>query len=219
MYRVYLVAGSTSGASSELIQDIASGADSVIAVDGGADWLYKADVLPDMFVGDKDSVSDKVVNLMKKHNVEADIYPVDKDYTDLALAFNKARELIVEAQDEEFEVVLSCVSGGAQDHNLAALGTIAHNSDLKCVIEEDDFTAFILSEDGVEAAEFDDAFVGTKLSCIALKPNSCVSEEGMKWELDHKDLEVLGDLGMSNVITSDESRLICHSGCVAVFVN
>lgn len=219
MYRVLLVGASTDNSHIDLIEELSEMSDYIIAVDGGANYLYKAQVIPDGYCGDCDSIEQKTKDWLKAQNVEANIFDKDKDYTDLNLAFRIARKKISEAQDEEFEVVLTCVSGGRQDHNLAVFGCIAQNADLKPVVEETNYTAYVLSPDGVLNCEFDENFKSSQVSCIPLAQGCCISEKGMKWDLDHKELEALSDLGMSNVIESDCAEIVCHSGVVGVFLN
>ena len=45
-----------------------------------------------------------------------------------------------------------------------------------------------------------------------------LSERGFKWELDHRELLLLGDEGISNVVTSATASVECHAGAVAAFL-
>ncbi|MGN0286526.1 MAG: HAD-IA family hydrolase [Atopobiaceae bacterium] len=54
-------------------------------------------------------------------------------------------------------------------------------------------------------------------SVVALRPNTVVSETGARWNLDHRELDLLGDMGISNVATGD-TRVECHSGIAVVYL-
>ena len=45
-----------------------------------------------------------------------------------------------------------------------------------------------------------------------------LSERGLKWELDQRELPPLGDEGVSNVVTSAAAEVVCHAGTLAVFL-
>ena len=59
---------------------------------------------------------------------------------------------------------------------------------------------------------------GATFSFVALAPGTVVSEDGMEWELDHKPCELLGDLGVSNVVRAERARFTCHAGCAVAYV-
>jgi len=40
----------------------------------------------------------------------------------------------------------------------------------------------------------------------------------MKWDLDHHEMGLLDDLGVSNVIESEDAAVECSSGAVAAFL-
>ena len=39
----------------------------------------------------------------------------------------------------------------------------------------------------------------------------------MRWNLDHKRVALLSDLGVSNVIDSDGAAIMCHEGVIAAW--
>lgn len=59
---------------------------------------------------------------------------------------------------------------------------------------------------------------GAPFSFIPLMPGTVVSEQGMEWELDRWRCELLGDLGVSNVLRSDRAVFTCHAGCAVAYV-
>ena len=142
-------------------------------------------------------------------------YHPHKDATDLELALDAVAERWPGAT-----VRATCLTGGAPDHFLAVMGRLARwhgGADGEAGLEliENAFEARILhAGETWRIMHTRDR----RFSFVALAPDTVVSEEGMRWNLDHKRVELLGDLGISNVIDSDEATITCHEGTVAAFL-
>lgn len=80
--------------------------------------------------------------------------------------------------------------------------------------EEEAFSARILHAGEAWALE---AAQGRTFSFVPLEPGTVVSEEGMRWLLDHRRTELLSDLGISNVIEAPAARIVCHEGALAAW--
>ena len=65
-------------------------ADLIIAADGGSRHALAIDVLPDVVVGDLDSLDDVTHQRLKHAETRFITYPTHKDYTDLELAIRHA---------------------------------------------------------------------------------------------------------------------------------
>ena len=214
---ILLIAGSPCGVKDSLAMSLASASDVVIAVDKGADTCFSANITPDYFCGDADSISSRAYSWIMGSTTRTKIYPCEKDDTDLSLAFTIGRKLALEAGCVP-RILLCCASGGRPDHALGVFGVMAKNSDMAPVMCEDGFRAYVLSPFGCDRWQATQFVLGHTLSVLALRDNTCVSEKGLKWELDKKRMDSLCDLGVSNVIESDEAEVICHEGVCAVFV-
>ena len=132
----------------------------------------------------------------------------DRDDTDLGLAL---AEVARRWPDANLRCI--CMSGGAPDHALAVLGRLAAYSG--CVeVWEDSFVQRILKAgDCWELAGHRDE----RFTFIPLSVEAVVSERGMRWNLDHKRVALLSDLGVSNVIDSDGAAIMCHEGVIAAW--
>ena len=62
--------------------------DFVIGVDSGTDYLYKLFLIPNLIIGDLDSISTKTLERAEKDSAEIIRYETDKDKTDLELALD-----------------------------------------------------------------------------------------------------------------------------------
>jgi thiamine pyrophosphokinase len=95
-------------------------ADVVIAADGGARWLMAHDRLPDLLVGDLDSLAPDAVAELAGAGVAVERHPVDKDESDTELAVERAVAL-----GAAEIVVLGALGGSRIDHELANLLLLA----------------------------------------------------------------------------------------------
>ena len=99
----------------------------VVAADAGADRLLKYNIVPDMIIGDLDSVSDKTVTRLEKWTVANK----DVQKTDLEKAMDYA------FKQGAKEITVIGWSGGRIDHTLAALGLVF---DPRVKLVDDKFT-------------------------------------------------------------------------------
>lgn len=215
--RALVVAGSPAPSSPGLVARLASEADYVVAADRGIDTLRAAGVAPQVFCGDSDSASPEGASWGHEASLVNLDFPSEKYATDLALALESARHEAAR-QEKRLELCLSCASGGRPDHALGVIGQLLRLSEASPRMVEDDFECRVLSPGGAEAWDLGPRARGCTLSVVALLPQSVCSETGVRWELSHRELPLLGDEGISNVVTSDDARVSCHEGALAVFL-
>lgn len=199
-----MVCGSPVVASADLLRQLAGECDHVVAVDRGLDALLGAGLSCDVYVGDVDTVSDEGRALVDAAaDFEVERHNPYKDCADLALALDTVRRRWPDA-----EVVATCATGGRPDMALSVLGLLAGYEDAPIWIAEDKVVARILHAGEswtIEGAE------GKTFSIIAIAPNTEVSEHGLEWELDHAQLSLLADTGISNVVRSTATIQV-HTG-------
>ena len=92
--------------------------DSAIAVDGGGDVFYKYKILPQILLGDLDSISCDGLKFMKENNVPIEEFNPEKDSTDGELGVLKAKEM-----GGKKIILLGC-TGNRIDHLLGNLGLL-----------------------------------------------------------------------------------------------
>ena len=78
--------------SKKFLQEIHEG-DYVIGVDRAAYWLIRQGRIPDVAIGDFDSVTKKEFGLIKKSIKTIKTYPKEKNSTDMELAMMHAKSL------------------------------------------------------------------------------------------------------------------------------
>jgi thiamine pyrophosphokinase len=96
------------------------GDDLVIAADSGAKWLDEQRRLPDVLVGDLDSIDPGLLERLTAQGVAIERHAADKDASDAELALARA---ISEGADEV--VILGGIGGPRLDHQLANLLLLA----------------------------------------------------------------------------------------------
>ena len=112
MRYIIVTGGPLPDESAKLINELsASDEDTVlIACDGGCDILARHNIVPDLVVGDMDSISEVGLDFINSHNVFIERYPVEKDWTDSEIALGKT---------EDEEVILVTPDSGRLDHVIA----------------------------------------------------------------------------------------------------
>lgn len=223
--RILLVAGSPAPSSSALVSRLAAQNDLVLAVDRGADACRAAGVVPGAFCGDADTVSEEGLGWVRDQALRCEdgdeipirLFPPAKDDTDLSLGFTCARELAAE-RGEKLKVTVTCASAGRMDHALAVFGVLAKNADLAPRLIEDEFECRILAPSGTDTWALGEGAQGSHFSFVALADDTCVSETGLRWELDHFHVDALRDRGISNVVDAADACVTCHEGILAAFL-
>ena len=193
--------------SGELLKSCADCADLTIAADRGLEAFAAAGVMPDILLGDMDSVRGDVLQRMQAV-AEIDRLPCIKDDTDGVHALDVAI-----ARGAEHITLLGAL-GGRMDHALANLMLLvrAHRSGVK---------AQILSEtmriERVDGCTVISGARGDTASLLPLGEAKGVTLRGFFYPLDHHDLDSSYPLGISNVITQDEASVSVEQGDLLLF--
>jgi thiamine pyrophosphokinase len=216
MLHALVVGGSPEVPSKKLLRDLAETSDYVVAADAGASSLKAAGIVPQAFCGDADSCGDDVYDWVRQTVEHTELYPREKDETDLVLAIKHAQR---EAADRKAKLRLTFtgISGGRPDHFLGVWGVLASCRQDAPSIAEDGYSCRVLSSEGDDSWYLEDC-VGSTVSLVALSSDTVASARGMHWNLDHAPLVPLGDMGVSNVVDEALAELRCHAGLLAVFL-
>ena len=102
----------------QLQEELAKQPEIIIAADGGGTALAALKVYPDLLLGDLDSIASEIVSDFRLHGVELQIFPTNKDQTDLQLALEYAY------QKGFKNIRVLGALGGRLDHTLGNLGLL-----------------------------------------------------------------------------------------------
>lgn len=191
-----------------LLAEFAEDADFIIGVDGGAAVCRGAGVRPHVVVGDMDSLGLDVAREFEADGVEVEVFPSDKDLTDLDLAVEVARSRGAD------RLLFTAAFSGRLDHTLAAIGTLVRCADLRPLVREPGMNAWLL--DAGNRGEIALCGAGATVSLIAIGSDTVVSFAGVRWPLVRATLEPLSSFAVSNIVSADRAIVTVHSGTLLV---
>lgn len=182
------------------------GYDLIIAVNGGAKKLLSAGVVPDIFVGDGDSLEESDLDKLKRLGCEVFLFPTEKDEIDTELALRKAVERGAKSID------IFCWMGDRLDM-LLALMYLMGSFDIDITAKSEQLIV------GVVSSETElDANVNEKWSIVPIAGDAeRVTLRGFKYEITQKDMPCDHPYGISNVAVSSKVRIAVGRGKVAYF--
>ncbi|WP_448522983.1 thiamine diphosphokinase [Pseudothermotoga sp.] len=180
--------------------------DLVIAVDGGAKRFLKLGLVPDLFVGDGDSLDESDLNELKALGCEVLLFPKEKDEIDTELALRMA----IERGAEEIDVF--CWMGERLDMLLALMYLMA-SLNVKITAKSRKLIVGVVSKE-VEL----EAKLNEKWSIIPIAGDAHgVTLKGFKYEIVRKDMPCEHPYGVSNVAVSSKVKISVERGKVAYF--
>ncbi|MCR5670320.1 MAG: thiamine diphosphokinase [Butyrivibrio sp.] len=187
-------------------------ADYVIACDSGLDYADRYGIVPDLVMGDYDSVSEENLKRIETNEIKSLRFPKEKDDTDTSLALKHALELGYK------DIRMVCVFGNRMDHAFANI-QVAHygakrGATVRMYDEKTKITVF--SNSKIELA----GKKGCNLSVFSLSDASRnVTIKGTKYELESGELTNSFPLGQSNEITCDKAEVSVEDGVIMVILS
>ncbi len=182
--------------------------DFLIAADGGTMHILNLGLVPNIVIGDMDSMQESVLLRLGNLNVEMRRYPADKNETDLELALEYAIE------SGYREIIIVAALGGRLDQTLANISLLA---DLRPL------TFDIRLNDGVEEIFFCRSQVqvrGRSGDIVSLIPWGGevmgVITENLKWPLSGETLYPYKTRGVSNEMLGEEASIKIDSGLLLI---
>ncbi len=201
-----------SGGQYSSLENIAS-ASFIIACDKGLEYALKENVVPDLFVGDCDSVSIQIPFAVNKI-----ILPREKDETDTLYAIKYA------LNEGYKDFVLYCALGNRLDHTLSNLQCCAcilsQGGSVRIVSESCEVYFVDSSKEKIIALPEENENKKYALSVLSYT-NCCkgVSIKGAKYELNKALLTNDFPLGISNEFKNEEVIISCEEGILLVLVS
>ena len=179
-------------------------ADLIIAADGGTQHVSKLGYMPDVIVGDLDSLEDEQRQRLQAAGVQIIIFPAKKDKSDLELALLHAKE------EEASQVTMLAALGRRWDHSLANLLLAAQPEfeDMQVsFLHGKERLFFVRSKREISAEE------GTRLSLIPLGGNARgVRTEGLAYPLKGETLTFGSSRGISNIFAQEKASIELEAG-------
>ncbi|MDM8535985.1 thiamine diphosphokinase [Desulfobacterales bacterium HSG17] len=194
--------GEFNGVSRELIKS----GNYIIAADGGALHCIGMKIIPDVVIGDFDSLSsENIINLQESG---ADIlrFPAKKDQTDLELALEHA---VLQGAKE---IIILGALGGRWDmtfSNVLLMAKLSYSDCLVRVIDEYNEIVLIKTGERIKLS----GRKGDTLSLIPLAGDALgITTEGLEYPLDSDKLSFGSPRGVSNVMLGQKAGVHIKQG-------
>ena len=183
-------------------------ADLVICADGGARHLRNFGIMPDILVGDLDSISHSDYESLKDAGIEIIKFPVQKDMTDAQLAV----ELAIQKGCKT--VVMIGALGSRLDHSISNVNLLKRllDADVKGIIANEHNEAVLINSNICLKKED-----GIKVSLLPLTTYvSGVTTKGLYYPLEDATLEIGSTWGVSNEFSDDTASVSITDGLLLV---
>lgn len=206
--RCVIVCASPESGSEYILEEIEPKKDFVICADGGMSHLKRAEIVPDIWVGDFDSWQGEV----KSKNSQIVRLNPEKDDTDTISCINKANELGFK------KIALLCALGGRTDHTFANLSVLLYG------MERGLYISIITPFEELKALKDGEYIIdnqkGKTFSVFAFGCDVAeISYEGTKYPLNHYSMKASYPIGISNIFTNDKAAIKVHRGKVLYIIN
>lgn len=182
--------------------------DYIICADGGTRHALSLNLQPNLIVGDLDSAAKDALAKFKNNGVEIELYPRDKNETDLELAIHRATEFHPQ------QILILAALGGRLDQTLANI----------TLLTDPGLSAFdVRLDDGVE-----EIFVcrnqmnvyGRAGDLVSLIPwqgaVTGIQTKNLRWALQDETLYPDKTRGISNEMTDQAASISIGSGLLLI---
>lgn len=181
----------------------------IIAIDGGANHLYKMGIKADYIVGDLDSIEEKVFEKSKDEGVEYYKYPCKKDETDSELG------ILLAIEKGNMCIDIYAALGGRIDHELINIGLLYY------ILKKGVYPRIISETEDIYILENDEiAIEGNKGDIVSVIPckgdAKGVTLRDLEYPLDEFDLEYSTPRGVSNVMLDNVCHINVRDGCLLI---
>lgn len=203
MLRVIIFAAGKYG-KKEYYRNIITSDDFLLCADGGANFAYSLGLVPNLVLGDFDSIAPDVQKLLENEGCPFVKYPAEKDESDLELALEHALRIKPE------EIIIFGALGGRIDHALANIFL------LETAVPPE--LSFSLRDEGLAIYLFNESLVleGNKGDILSLLPLSEKAEnvrtEGLSYPLKGEVLYRNQTRGLSNIFVSEKVMITISAG-------
>ncbi|MCX8062762.1 MAG: thiamine diphosphokinase, partial [Anaerolineales bacterium] len=185
-----------------------------IAADGGLRHCQRLNILPNILVGDFDSLTEEEVQRMQNQGVQVERFPARKDETDLELALQIADQHGVD------QIVILGGLGARWDQTFAnlLLPVSQRFRHIPMVLLDGEYELHFLNAPPTKQIQIMGK-VGDTLSLIPLIGDAKgVTAQGLEYALHGEDLIFGMTRGLSNVLVKDKARIELQQGSLLVVV-
>lgn len=180
----------------------------LVCADGGGAYAVRCGIMPDVLIGDLDSIDTESLSIIKNSNCRIIKYPPEKDFTDTQLSIDYA---IGQGADE---IIILAGTGDRLDHTLANVFLLMKllKSGIKACLINENNTVYVI-KDNIKIS-------GKRGELLSLLPVGGdvkgITTCGLQYRLSGSDMNMGDPLGISNVFTEEEACVKIESGYLLV---
>lgn len=192
----------------KLAQDLLRPDDFLIGADGGTMHIFNMGLIPNLVIGDMDSIPASTLSRLTSSDIDIDLYPADKNETDLELALEYA------IGSGYREIIFLAALGGRLDQTISniSLLTDPRLSTLNVSID-DGMEEIFICLDQVQVR-------GRSGDIVSLIPwggkVTGVATENLKWPLHGETVYPYKTRGISNEMLGEEASIKIISGLLLI---
>ncbi len=177
----------------------------IVGADHGCDLLRALGIIPNVVVGDFDSISTETMRWLLSHSVDCKPYPTNKGKTDGELALKTA--LVSGARD----ITITAAWGGRLDHALGNLFLLrlARRQGVACRLVEAQWEVVLIDSDFKLSGS-----PGETVSLIPLDRCEGVTLRGFAYDAEALTLEPGDTRGLSNLLINGQGEIMIETGQV-----
>lgn len=183
-----------------LIREIKS-AKYVIGVDRGAYWLVRQSIVPNIAIGDFDSVSAREFQTIKNKVKRIERYPKEKDATDMELAVKHALSL------HPKEVIIYGAIGSRLDHTMGNVHLLERLGDIGVIRDANNEVCLVSGRLVLQK--------NSRYRYVSVLPFTETVEltlTGFLYTVSHARIRRSQTLGVSNEIRENQAIIDVHRG-------
>jgi thiamine pyrophosphokinase len=203
---VILADGKNSSLNEETLKILLSGR-TLVALDGASEILRKFSIIPDIILGDMDTVLRETLEFFERFGVEI-LYRPDQNFSDLEKAIFYCRE------HEAKSIIITNATSGRFDHAIANIFFLKKYYLAGSNIRIFDNDSVIMYEENSEFTIYSKS--GCKCGFFGA-PRCKISSHGLKYELNDFDLILGIRESIANEFKRDEIWLKVEGQCLLTF--
>lgn len=194
-----------------LLYKLGKESDFILCADGGANYAMKASLMPDMIIGDLDSISKNALKTIEENRIPIEKFPVKKDKTDAELAI----DYIIKQGYKDLTIVGAL--GDRMDHtvgNILLLNKLNENNISGKIIDMDNIIYLVDKDLKLDKEK------NTFISLIPVTNNGVViTSKGLEYELSKRNISFGSTLGISNSVREEQGYILVHEGQCLVIIS
>lgn len=194
-----------------ILKDIKEEYNFILAADGGTNHCLQANILPDLVIGDLDSISHEALQMIRDNNILVEKFPIKKDAADTELAI----DFLI---DKGFkDISLMGVTGSRMDHtlsNILLLDRLKAKGVHGKIIDENN-TVYLVDGQLILPKQ-----ANYYISIIPITDMGMViSLKGFEYELTNRQVEFASTFCISNRIVEEKGIITIHKGKGLVLIS